>query len=69
MNNAEAQHATSCFLTSEDLADLLHVKIETVAKWRRDKRGPDFVIVGNRRLYAMADVERWLEQRRQATEQ
>jgi Helix-turn-helix domain len=47
-------------LTTEELAKLLRCQPETLANWRRRKRGPAYVRVAGRVLYDPSDVRRWL---------
>lgn len=51
------------YLTTAEVADLLRVPSETVRFWRHVGKGPrSFKIPGSRRvLYAMADVEAFLD--------
>jgi predicted site-specific integrase-resolvase len=56
-------------LTTAELAERLRCKPETLARWRRGGRGPAYVRVAGRVLYAPADVHRWLRERLQAGEQ
>lgn len=55
----------SALLEAASVADLLHISVDTLAKWRRMHRGPEyFQISGKRVLYSPGAVERWLESRR-----
>lgn len=51
----------SALLQIDDVADLLHVSRSLLAKWRMHGRGPRFMKVGRRILYARVEVSRWLE--------
>jgi hypothetical protein len=47
------------------VADLFHINTDTLAKWRRAHRGPEyFQISGKRVMYSLGAMERWLESRR-----
>jgi hypothetical protein len=52
-------------LQASAVAELLYVRVETLAKWRRHGRGPEFLRLSAKRvLYAQDAVELWLESRR-----
>lgn len=44
----------------QDLMDLLGLKKETLAAWRGDKIGPDYVKLGKAVFYRKADVNEWI---------
>jgi hypothetical protein len=46
--------------TPEDLAELLNRDVRTLAVWRAQKRGPDFVRAGRTIFYRRCDIEAWL---------
>jgi excisionase family DNA binding protein len=47
-------------LTSEELADRLRVSRQTLAEWRRDKRGPAYIADGGKFVrYRLTEVEAW----------
>lgn len=48
-------------LSPADLAALLSVDERTLATWRTQKRGPDFVRLGRMVAYRRADVNAWVE--------
>lgn len=55
------------WLSSSELAELLHVDSSTIRRWRtaRPPQGPAFVQVSNRvYIYNSNDVETWLASRR-----
>lgn len=56
-------------LDTAQVAEVLRVKPATVAEWRRQKRGPDFAIIGGRRLYTREAVLEWLSRRMHMGEQ
>lgn len=47
-------------MTPKELAELLHVSVRTVHRWRAERRGPARVKAGHRVLYRRADVARWI---------
>jgi hypothetical protein len=49
------------FLTQKQLADLLTVSERTLERWRVEGHGPNFVRVGRRPLYRLADVGAWAQ--------
>jgi len=57
----------SSYLTTQEVADLLRTSTETVRYWRNVGKGPASFKVGRRVLYAVEDVEAWLEAARLAS--
>lgn len=55
-------------LTANDVAKLLGVTIQTLARWRKEGSGPEWKPLGAskkpRIRYIKASVERWVEQGR-----
>ena len=47
-------------LSPEDLADLIGIDERTLAVWRHNKRGPDFVKLGRAVFYRADDVTEWI---------
>lgn len=52
-------------LTTEQLADVLHVTVGTIHKWNYRGIGPRFLKIGGRNRYRVQDVEAWLCEREQ----
>lgn len=48
-------------LSPEDLARLIGVDERTLAVWRSQRRGPDYVKLGRAVFYRRADVKSWIE--------
>ena len=62
-----AQALADQYLTTNEVADLLHVTTNTLLTWRKKAgKGPAFARVGAKVLYRAVDVETWLEARRQS---
>ena len=53
-------------LTTQDLADFLHVPIATIYAWRYRRQGPPGFRVGRHLRYRWADIQQWLDQRLEA---
>ena len=51
----------SKFMTTEEVADLVRAPIETVRYWRHIGKGPASFKVGRRVLYAVEDVDAWID--------
>lgn len=51
------------FITARELAAMLGVSEGTLANWRTDGGGPQFVRVGRAIRYRAADVEQWIADR------
>lgn len=54
------------YLTTEEVAALLRTPAETVRYWRHVGKGPKSFKVGRRVLYAVEDVQAFLEEARTA---
>lgn len=54
------------YLTTEEVAELLRTPVETVRYWRHVNKGPRSFKVGRRVLYAVEDVEAFLDDARKA---
>lgn len=53
------------YLTTTEVADKLRVSVRTLEKWRRfPGKGPLFHKVGHRVVYAVLDVDQWMEANR-----
>ena len=52
-------------LNQKEAAELLHVSVKTVQRWRHVGCGPHFIRAGLRKvLYAEVDLSAWLNSRR-----
>lgn len=49
------------YMTTDEVADLLRTRPETVRGWRHVSKGPKWFHAGRRVLYCRADVEEWIE--------
>lgn len=56
----------SRFMTTAEVAEVTRTPVETVRYWRHVGKGPRSFKVGRRVLYAVDDVESWLEAARKA---
>ena len=52
------------YLTSAEVAETYRTSPETVRYWRHVGKGPKSFKVGRRVLYAVEDVEAWIEEAR-----
>jgi excisionase family DNA binding protein len=52
------------YLTTQEVAEALRTSPETVRYWRHNKTGPKSFKVGRRVLYAVEDVEAFVEEAR-----
>ena len=48
-------------LSTKELAEVLDVHTATLATWRHEGRGPQFVKIGSNVRYRRSDVDHWLE--------
>lgn len=60
----ESSQALEARLSPDDAAAFLRVKRGTLNAWRRNGRGPRYVMVGTKITYLRADLESWLQSRR-----
>lgn len=54
-------------MTPDEVSELLHVGVRTLANWRSDGKGPAFIRTGDRHspvLYREPDVAAWIDSRR-----
>ena len=51
------------YLTTQEFADLIHVKHQTVRRWRFKHKGPAYIKVGSKVIYSEKDIENWLDAR------
>ncbi len=56
------------YMTTAELAAEVRAPVETVRFWRHVGKGPKSFKVGRRVLYAVEDVEAWLESARNGGE-
>ncbi len=61
MAMAAALRSEIGLLTPEDVSHLLDVTDQTLALWRMEKRGPDYVKLGRNVFYRKSDVTNWIE--------
>jgi excisionase family DNA binding protein len=47
-------------LSPDEVSEQLQVPIETLRRWRYERRGPTFVRVGKAIRYRQSDVDVWL---------
>ena len=50
------------FLTPEELADSLDVKLSRLIGWRKNGGGPEFVKFGKTVKYKVSAVDQWIEE-------
>ncbi len=69
--NDEEQHERRVkrFLTTSELAAVLRLQPQSIARWRREHKGPLFVRVRGHCLYEADEVERFLRLRMEYGEQ
>ena len=54
------------YLRPDELVDRYRdtITLRTLARWRSEGEGPDFIKIGRRIVYPLADVLAWEEERR-----
>jgi len=45
------------FLTSKELAERWRVHVNSVERWRREGKPPDYILINGKILYNLADIE------------
>ena len=63
---AEDLTTAAKYLTTAEVAELLRTPTETVRYWRHVGKGPHSFKVGRKVLYAVEDVEAFIEKAREA---
>lgn len=59
------QYKNLKLLTPEQVADILQIKVQTLAVWRcRRKDSPNYISIGGKVLYHESDVLAWLESKK-----
>lgn len=52
------------YLTPGEAGRFVGVAMQTLARWRCDGSGPQFIRVGRKIMYAVADLTAWMNARR-----
>lgn len=60
VNESALRRLQSELLTTAEAADLLRVRVETLAQWRWRGTGPAYLKNGSRVLYRREAIEAWL---------
>ena len=45
------------FLTAKELAERWRVHVNSVERWRREGKPPDYILINGKILYKLADIE------------
>ena len=53
---------SATLLTEREVAKRWDITQRTLYSWRRDGKGPPFVMIGQRRKYRLSDIEAYEEQ-------
>lgn len=53
-------NSRSELLNQREAAEFLRISVRTLERWRVEGREPNFVCVGRRRLYRLADLEDYI---------
>lgn len=56
------------YLTPREVSELIGLAEITLAHWRYLRRGPRFVKLGRKVMYARADLDSWIAEQRVATD-
>lgn len=55
------------FLLPEEAAEILHVGVRTLERWRQTAQGPDYHKHGKQPVYWLADLVKWSESQRRTS--
>ena len=55
----------SPYLTTEEAARYLRLGVSTLNQWRGKGQGPPFLRAGKKVMYLLADLDAWMESRRE----
>jgi Helix-turn-helix domain len=61
------QNGTPTFLDQRGTAELLHLSERTLERFRLEGRGPVFMKLGKRVMYALPDILAWAEKQRRSS--
>lgn len=56
-----APHILDGYMTPDELAKQLDVTLQTLSRWRSQKKGPPFIKMGLKVRYSRIGVVKWLE--------
>jgi len=59
------QHENPDLLTTEQVAELLHVSDRTVIRWRNERIGPPWCKLGRQIRYRRQSIEKWIAESEQ----
>jgi predicted DNA-binding transcriptional regulator AlpA len=48
------------WLSEQQAADFLEVRVSTLQRWRTEKKGPRWTRIGRRPVYLIEEIETWL---------
>ena len=55
------------FLTTDEVAEIIRLKPQTLAKMRLEGRGPCYIKAGRLVIYQKSDVLKWIEEQRRTS--
>jgi hypothetical protein len=55
-------HLKEIFYTNEEVAKMLKINTATLARWRKDKKGPDYMLMGRTIIYPLSSINSFLDQ-------
>jgi len=55
------------FLTAKELAERWRVHVNSVERWRREGKPPDYILINGKILYNLADIEALESAKRKST--
>ena len=62
LTSASASHSQE-FLSPTELSAYVGIAVQTLARWRSEGRGPDYIKIGRKKVaYRMSAVHSWLEE-------
>jgi excisionase family DNA binding protein len=61
LNSRVAREAVTCMLSTQELAEVLGVSVDTIYDWNSKGSGPRRFRVGRHVRFRLTDVDEWLE--------
>lgn len=61
-----SEHETDKLMTPAEVAEMLNMPVATLREWRAKRTGPRGYRIGRHVRYRREEVERWLEERKDA---
>jgi len=54
----------SPLLNHKETAKVLNIAAQTLYNWRHSRKGPDYILIGNKPMYRIEDIEKFIESKK-----